>query len=281
MLQRALGTLRAPQKASVQRRARDVAKAIERHFPRFRFQERGSLWSHHIEHVSDADVQLFTPDGGVSAQEGLGLLKRCTEDHFAYFKEGLAGGGAHNLEAFEAQLRRGGHDSAVCKGLVWCGEFLLPFDVALAGGEDREGAEARLQKICAKAEEGDFAKVLQKVRALLQGKTLKRALTDGVNGRVGRVRFLAKQLAMVRALPAMPPCARAAPFDAVAYARDVLGADVAGEEYVVALADAAEAETQRRALGILLDLRAALADALEQRLGPALGGRFRDATVHL
>ena len=112
--------------------------------------------------------------------------------------------------------------------------------------------------------------VLQKIRPLLwgRGKPAKAALLRRVEReQLGEIRFLVKQAKMLEV----------AGVDSAAYARDVLGLDVATEESLRALAEDAEAELQSRARGILKDLRSTLARPLD----PDLKATFLRATRSL
>ena len=278
ILLRALRSLREPEKDFVQQRAKDIVKRLRNSFRRFRFQERGSLWSPYISHVSDADVQFFASHGrGVSAQEGLRLLHK-SRSVFTAFMHGKSKTGdvespKLNELDFEAHLSRpDSHRGAVVvTGLVACGSFLIPFDIALSDeGVDHESNEQRMDKIQKKLREGNYAKVLQKVRSMVKHKGFKRVLADRVNSECGSVRFLAAQLKMICTsdLPAI---------DGTAYAHNVLGIDGDALPHLGPLALCAEDETQRRALSILTEMRSEIA----RRLGPIHGEAFRATTTHL
>ncbi|KAJ1452470.1 hypothetical protein M885DRAFT_311669 [Pelagophyceae sp. CCMP2097] len=129
---RALGMLREPSKAAVMQQAREVSWSLRDRatFGRFKFQERGSLWSHHIEHVSDVDVQLFgSEQRGVTRAEALELVRVCRDDLFLTFHVGqlrrLDAADDDDarpklpLEALEAALARPGadHGAIVCTGV--------------------------------------------------------------------------------------------------------------------------------------------------------------------
>ncbi|KAJ1452471.1 hypothetical protein M885DRAFT_499050 [Pelagophyceae sp. CCMP2097] len=289
---RLLEQLREPSKYLVMGLVCADARPLEAAFPRFTFEERGSLSSPYLDHISGADLQLFgSTKQGVTRAEALELLRVCRGLFLTFQGVQLRGlvaadGDAQPKlsrllpEAFEAALALpGANDGAVvCMGvrrLDGAGGFMLPLYVSLAdeeGGETREPPEERMTKICQKLAAGDYAKVLQKVRPLLwgRGRPVKKYLAALVNRRVGKVRFLATQLHMLVGLQGV---------DKVAYLRDVLCLDdvPADDESLAALAAAAEREMQLQARRIIVTLRHQIAKILDADLAQ----RFLAATAAL
>ena len=175
----------------------------------FRLQERGSLFSPLIEHISDADIQLFTRKGVVTQAQCEHIL------HFA--QQNLYLGHVHSIrwECFDGSKmevpfadfdfstslqNQPGYVAFVVTGVYrFAAGFLIPVDIALTcGGEKSEPQAHRCAKIMNKLEEGDFAKVLQKIRALFKKGAARDSLVGGVNRHVGRLRFIVKQLEMLQ-----------------------------------------------------------------------------------
>merc|ERR1712190_649837 len=80
--------------------------------------------------------------------------------------------------------------------------WLLPMDIAASVGGDRETLNDRIAKIAEKAAQGDFAKVLQKIRAMVR-QPLKSQIASGVNNNIGPLRFLTTQLSLLRDHPGL------------------------------------------------------------------------------
>ncbi|KAJ1454188.1 hypothetical protein M885DRAFT_522370 [Pelagophyceae sp. CCMP2097] len=292
-LARVLKKLREPMKLAVQERAKDVARQLSPHYPRYFFQERGALWSPYIMDVSEPNLQLFGSPGGpgVERDEADMLMTMCSDHHFAYFKggrlrnDGVDSSFQPNREELQAFLKASDHNASfVCHGPMWVGDFLMPFDVSLCDGPgNTEQPMQRMSIICQSAADKDYANVLQKVSALLQGrrgKETKRILVDHTNQQLGKTRFLEKQLDMILGLEKMEKAGAPGLVNPREYCYGILRiTDQEALEDMPALLEAAKAETQLRARRILVEMRDRLVTGL--KLGSVLGKPFRKATEHV
>ena len=257
-LSRALADLKEPKKGDIAHGARRIGHGLaQRSFPRYRFQERGSLFSYLVTHVSDADCQLFKSDGAVSEKEWRRLLGDVASremTHRSSIRWTSAGGESveepwDDEDALFRIMEEEELVTVVATGVAKFSRWLLPIDIALSTDVTSEPTASRVQKIVAKLKEGDYAKVLQKLRALLKPyKDLRDKLARRVNEQIGRIRFLVKQLHM---LVEMRLAASIGEVACANYVRNTLGLNWFAPRMLDPLLAAEELELQRRAKVIL------------------------------
>jgi hypothetical protein len=178
----------------------------------FRLQERGSLFSPLIYHVSDADVQMYTKMQDVVSFAQCEHLIQFAKSHFYLSHiqsvrwESVDGSKVEvpfdKFNLSSSMQGRSGHAAFILTGIYHfsCG-FFIPMDLALiCGGQSSEPAQQRCEKIMSKVQEGDFAKVLQKIRALFKKGEARDSLVRSINNHIGKLRFIVKQLEMIKTI---------------------------------------------------------------------------------
>lgn len=171
-------------------------------------QQRGSLFSPLLHHVSDADIQMVSKIGVVSQQQCESLVQFAREHFYLGDIQSIRWEGTDGSKVEvpfasftypEALGGKSGFAAFILTGAYrFTSGFLIPVDLALAcGGEKREPQQQRRDKIMTKLEEGDFAKVLQKIRALFKKGGVRDSLVKEVNEHIGALRFVTKQFEMV------------------------------------------------------------------------------------
>jgi hypothetical protein len=262
----------------------------------FRLQERGSLFSPLIDHISDADIQLFTKKRIVTVDQCEQLLNFARSNFYlgnieAVRWEGFDGSKIEvpfNEFDFASSLQgQAGYSAFILVGVHrFSSGILVPVDLALScDGQKSEPAQQRCEKILTKLQEGDFAKVLQKVRALFKKGYARDRLVDSVNSHVGALRFVVKQLGMIQRVLAVSQQQAAERGDSSAlaeqeaamttYLHAVLGFapgvlsvhDLLPASEAPALLEC-ECELQRRALAVIQTHH----DAIAQKLVRVSGG---------
>lgn len=176
----------------------------------FRLQERGSLYSPLIHHISDADVQMFTKkQGSISFSQCDHLIQFArTQFYLSHIEsvrwEAVDGSKVEvpyeQFDLHDSLKGRSGHAAFIVTGIYrFSNGFLIPMDLALiCGGQSSEPPQQRCEKIMSKVQQGDFAKVLQKVRALFRKGEARDRLVDSINSDIGKLRFVVKQLEMIK-----------------------------------------------------------------------------------
>ena len=151
------------------------------------------------------------------------------------------------------QAQPAGRDiqALVASGVYYSAEsnILMPMDIALNCGERRETVTHRMDKIAKKLQEGDYAKVLQKVRQVVKKhKGTRAVLVKRVNADVGWWRCAATQMEVLqRSFHTVPRHVWLQAADAMpGVPHDV---DVLAE-----LQEACDLEAQRAARQVLVDL---------------------------
>lgn len=174
---------------------------------RYFLQIRGSLFSNLIEHVSDADIQLFSGQSSVTPEQCESLLRIAQREFYFSFIKKICVIGMDDKKVEISFENISSVQGVRCKSFILSGYsafsngFILPVDVALtSGGETRESRSDRKQNIISKLKCGDFAKVLQKIRALYKKGSIRDKLVTAINSDIGKLRFLVKQLLMIQFL---------------------------------------------------------------------------------
>lgn len=203
---------RQPNRASLQQEAKELAlgRVAQALGQGYRFEERGSLFSPYLTDISDVDIQMFSSYGTkVGAPAAEALLSLASSLLLKPISVRLVSGSFRTTrevpwEAFQQERNRAGEHEAV----VVCGIYrnrdgwLLPMDVAASVGVDRETLNDRIAKIAEKAAQGNFAKVLQKIRGMVR-QPLKSQIASAVNNDIGPLRFLTTQLSLLRDHPSL------------------------------------------------------------------------------
>jgi len=280
-----MAALNTPDKLRIQEEARSVAAELEALFPGYSFKERGSLWSHHVRHISDCDLLLFgSTETGLEAEDATRFAAHAKFMSRVFLAASLAEftDSLKPQPHYEADLIDFAYDDFVshiesrpagtrfpeliCSLVCECeGGWLLPFDLALIdvpgikASKFRQNDPSRMDEIAKKVEEGDFAKVLQKIRTLLwgRGRLVKEELVRRIDDAdIGKLRFLVTQLDMLGDAGSA--------VDTVAYVREVLGIDVKDAPALRALHQGAFDEMQSRARRILVTMRPKIAPVLNR-----------------
>lgn len=200
---------RQPNKGNLQQEAHGI---VQQHVSRvlgtsYRFEERGSLFSPYLQHVTDIDIQMFGRGykiGAATAQALLGLRHSLFLKTLSVRLVSSHNGSTQEIpwSTFHADAQKMGECEAVVLCGIWRSKdgWLFPIDITASVGEDRETPDQRITKIQEKVGQGDYAKVLQKIRAMVR-QPLKSSIASSVNDQIGPLRFLAKQLRMLRDHP--------------------------------------------------------------------------------
>jgi len=220
----------------------------------FRFIPAGSVYMQELHFAKDLDIMLLCKDPQLTAVS-VGALVALSQRTFVagpisvrrlYCDGTECEVPWHEVSARELEARSSEYDAVVLTGVFRIPRegWEVPMDITVSCGDKKESKEHRLSKIQQKVAEGDYAKVLQKVRSLLKNdKDLRSVLCDAVNREVGKLRFLVMQLQLKGGADA-------------AYMERQLGlAGLEDPRVRTAWSDFAWAEMQQRARNVLGSLR--------------------------
>lgn len=278
MLARALNKLREPQKSQIEDYTKSLGRKISTLLPNYKFQERGSVFSYLVKHVSDADCHMFKKSGKILEDDRRILLRDVAmkmlehRSSISYRKDG------------EDQIKLPWNDSSedfwsnvhtrilVLKGVAkYPGGWLIPVNLTISTGDRNESKDSRMRRILEKLRAGDYAGVLQQLRGILRhNKDLRNEIASDVNEELGRLRFFAKQLQLI---VEMRESSSIDEKSSDLYVRDVLGISFFAPTMLKPLHAETESILQRRAKKILNKYLEAVASSL----GKSLKVEFVDA----
>lgn len=204
----AIESIDYPNKDRAWEHVQQLGRKHQRRFPGYAFIPRGGLSSPHVKYMTDIDFIFNHPTPGLVAPREYDALSQLAVELCH---------GEHNI--ISAKVSYGDDDkfdeetqdlamvgSIVDEGadlVVITGRYTLrngwsvPMDFTLQRGKSKMSKAMRVQRICQNVEEGNYAKVVQRVRALLEPEE-KRDFAAEWNREGGALRFLAKQLDLLR-----------------------------------------------------------------------------------
>mmetsp|Transcript_62143 Transcript_62143/g.173605 ORF Transcript_62143/g.173605 Transcript_62143/m.173605 type:complete len:288 (+) Transcript_62143:71-934(+) len=264
-LARAIETIDFPDKDSTWQLVQRWGRQHERKFPGYKFVPRGGLSSPHVRYMTDIDF-IFNRRGG-------GLVDVSDFDSLERLAAQMCGGSNNIMSAQvsmedEAKLDDETQDLRCVRALVAEGAdvvvitgrmslrsgWSVPMDFTLQCGDAKMSKAQRLEKIRGNLEAKNYAKVVQRMRALLPPDS-KAVFAARWNDTGGALRFLVKQLDLLRFMP---------PREVTGYLPYLC---IPSEPSHETWAEVAEQEMQRRALAMLRESRRLYEPSLGREAG--------------
>eukprot|EP00429_Kryptoperidinium_foliaceum_P060874 CAMPEP_0176087800 /NCGR_PEP_ID=MMETSP0120_2-20121206/43959_1 /TAXON_ID=160619 /ORGANISM="Kryptoperidinium foliaceum, Strain CCMP 1326" /LENGTH=367 /DNA_ID=CAMNT_0017421651 /DNA_START=11 /DNA_END=1115 /DNA_ORIENTATION=+ len=177
-IESALESIDYPDKAAVWEFVQQLGRRHQRAFPGYKFVPRGGLSSPHVRFMTDIDFIFSGRGGGLIAVSDFDALEALAVQlcggirNIISAKVSLQGNEMFDEEVQDLQVVRSlvaeGADVAVITGrFTLRNGWSVPMDLTLSLGDDKMSKAERLEKIRANLERGDYAKVVQRMRPLL------------------------------------------------------------------------------------------------------------------
>lgn len=290
LLYDALGKIIYPNKFAVRREALDIAERLDTVFQPtgYAFGERGSIYSEHVQYVSDMDVILIGElaqdqtlaggavsrdvakllqsagrslfEGGVPFWIQIGSQKEDRLTHNGHYKEVVEGRLEELIQSdTEALSLRGEYSMESAPG------WRVPLDLRLSIVDKHGSKDIRRKEMLRNLELGDFAKVTQRVRNILPYRT-KAKFAQAANSEVGRERFMVNQLKIAENMN----CSASA----MEYVRKRLHLPIEDERDIVGWRKLAETVMQEKAFVLLEDWQDVFLDVFLDEQQAAAGAYF-------
>eukprot|EP00441_Pelagodinium_beii_P024238 CAMPEP_0197653664 /NCGR_PEP_ID=MMETSP1338-20131121/36617_1 /TAXON_ID=43686 ORGANISM="Pelagodinium beii, Strain RCC1491" /NCGR_SAMPLE_ID=MMETSP1338 /ASSEMBLY_ACC=CAM_ASM_000754 /LENGTH=358 /DNA_ID=CAMNT_0043228865 /DNA_START=82 /DNA_END=1155 /DNA_ORIENTATION=+ len=269
-IEEALKLIDYPSKEKLWEHVQALGRKHSWKFPSFLFIPRGGLSSPYVQFITDADlIYSKSTKGGIQLKEFETLHKLvkqlCGRDQILSAKVSCRDKDLFDGEVVDFNEVR--TCAAKLPDVVnITGSYKLesgwrvPIDFTLQEGEQRMPKEARVSRMVTNAKEGNFAKVVQRLRGIIRDKGAKAEFAKSWNATGGALRFLVKQLELVKIMDAA---------EKEAYMTLLhLPPEHSHEEWL----KAADAEMQRRAVELLLSRK----DLLSPKLGSVATTFFGD-----
>lgn len=250
-LQRLESLAKVPTREMLAQEATQLGRMLQGQMGRsFRFLPRGGVFSPLLTYANDMDVQLFAKRP-LTHDDWTALVKVASAQFISKpvsVRTSTTCGDEEEVEWADFNPRDMDHPILPYSTIVLTGVyqtrngFRVPLDAVISSGDSNESADHRLEKIRQKCLEGNFAKVLQKVRAMLKNhKAIRGWLCDLVNSEIGKLRFITAQLKQTE--------------DSRYYSSTLRVSGLIDVEVVEAWAKFTDDEVQARALPIIRELR--------------------------
>ncbi|CAE8643599.1 unnamed protein product [Polarella glacialis] len=207
----ALSEIGYPDKEGLWKHVQGLGRQHQRKFSTYKFVPRGGLSSPYVKYVTDVDLIFNNPSHGRVSLEDFDVLhglaiQVCREAgnimsaKVCLGEEDVFDGEVNDLSIVRQYVSQGA-DVVVITGRYtlqsgWC----VPIDFTLQHGESKISKDMRVARIRENVAEGNYAKAVQRVRAILP-KGAKGQFADSWNEVGGALRFLVKQLDLVRFMP--------------------------------------------------------------------------------
>lgn len=206
----ALGKIAYPNKDAVWRQVVAMGKKNERRFSEYKFVPRGGLSSPHVAYMTDIDFIFNTKNHGEVSMEDFDALEQLVRElcvrnglisaKVAWQDEDVFDGEISTLTEVRRHVEHGADLVVITGRYELRTGWQVPMDFTLQRGESKMSKEKRVARIKVNLEERNFAKVVSRIRSILSPEN-KAFFADGWNQVGGALRFLVKQLELVRLMP--------------------------------------------------------------------------------
>jgi len=206
----AIHRIEYPNKDAVWKQVVQMGRRYEKQFPTYKFVPRGGLSSPHVKYMTDIDFIFNCSQHGrvgIMDFDTLEALARqlCHNQvlsaKVAWQDDDLFDEDVTDLQAVRDLVASHEADVVVITGRYELKNgWQVPMDFTLQRGESKMPKAKRMARIQANLEEGNFAKVVSRIRSLLTP-AKKGTFASEWNEVGGALRFLAKQLELVTRLP--------------------------------------------------------------------------------
>lgn len=209
-LRTAMSAIVCPSKADLASVAKDLGAKYERRLPGYRFLTRGGLFSPYVQYVTDMNM-IFNRDSGEVSPSELAVLEdvaallfgshgRVAKAKITMDEEVKFDSRVEDMDQVRDLVEEGA-DLVVLTGRFRTEDgWWIPMDVVLQNGEAHMSDRQRFNRILENIRQGNYAKAVQRIRALLRGR-MKKTFGYGWNDAGSKLRFLVRQLELLRDLP--------------------------------------------------------------------------------
>lgn len=179
-LRTAMSVIVCPSKVDLASLAEDLGAKYERRLPGYSFLTRGGLFSPYVQYVTDMDM-IFNRDSGEVSPSELAALEdvaaslfgshgRVAKAKIAMDEEVNFDGRIEDMDQLRDLVEEGA-DLVVLTGRFRTGDgWWIPTDVVLQNGEAHMTDRQRFDRILENIRQGNYAKAVQRIRALLRGR---------------------------------------------------------------------------------------------------------------